>query len=295
MSSTPGVLSVDPERSDAAHGNTSARFALVSTRAVFARTGLLACLALIQYVSLPPLSMPVWWLVAFPAVLLWGDQRAVVGSVQLLIETSLVAAISTVLNYRLSSFISEIVPQYDAPCIVGVPLVRLESSIKHGLAVIEPVRLNCACLVEPGGGFRIHEKRCLVPFTEKPLVNFAASSPRRSFTPGTTNGVFQFTRQDGRPLNVAVAVCYEAFFSSLPQFQREIDCLVVIASDTTTLSSPDVFERQLIACRYRAIETQAWTFVCMSESGTSVISPNGTVVRRLPQSCRVLSFPSRGQ
>ena len=44
---------------------------------------------------------------------------------------------------------------------------------------------------------------------------------------------------------------------------------------------PELFERQLLSVRMRAIETRTWNLVCSCWRGTAIIDPRGRIVKQL--------------
>jgi apolipoprotein N-acyltransferase len=175
---------------------------------------------------------------------------------------------------------------------------------RYGLDLVENRSFNCGCLVSDSGAMSWHEKLDLVPFKESlpwyldfdwfrdqvlPKFRFEAR-----MTPGNGYGPLTFETRNGSRKSIAVSVCYESFNPGLPQYSKNpnVDAVVHLVYDGHYAENTGMMERQLLACRYRAIETRKWNLVCSTVSGTSMIDPAGRVVRRLDGVPGILSVSS---
>ncbi len=191
-------------------------------------------------------------------------------------------------------------PAYQAACLVGVPLVTRVTKQRYGLEISDVSRVNCACLVNSSGAVDCHEKLALVPLKEG-LPDFLETSwVRRNVLPyyeltapikqGQEFHLLPFSTQDGQTMQVAASVCYESHLPWLPQFDpaHEADAVVHLLYDGDFSNHPEWTERQSLACRYRAIESRTWNYVCSTWSGSAIIDPTGRIVRQLPARSGVL-------
>jgi apolipoprotein N-acyltransferase len=200
----------------------------------------------------------------------------------------------------LQQFARQFQPVYGTNCLVGVGIVRSETENKYGYQLPTIRRYNCGCLVTASDKAVCHEKRVLVPFREGEPDWMASPEIRKwipdalkltaQFTPGRDFRVLRFTDGRDKSRTIAVSVCYESFFPWLPQYhtQTPVDAIVHILYDGDAIVDSTVLQRQIEACRFRAIETRTWNLVCSTLAGTAIIDPTGCVVRELPPVARVL-------
>lgn len=194
-------------------------------------------------------------------------------------------------------------PQYRTNALVGTIGFDRRIVRKYGLNVEETRRFNCGCLISSSGSISWHQKLDLVPlreglprylefdwFRHRVVPVFGFEAP---LTPGTAYGPLKFETRKGSRTSIAVSVCYESFNPALPQYSKysNVDAVIHLVYDGYYADNTGMMERQLLACRYRAIETRKWNLVCSTLSGTSVIDPAGKVVRRLNGAPGLLSIP----
>ena len=116
-----------------------------------------------------------------------------------------------------------------------------------------------------------------------------------SFTPGNQFRRLSFRDRQHQEQVIAVSICYESFLPWLPQYRqsRPAQAIIHLVYDGASADHPGLLQRQILACRYRAIETRKWNLVCSTWSGSAVIDPTGKVVAQLPATSGVLrSGPS---
>lgn len=183
---------------------------------------------------------------------------------------------------------------------------KRETTHRYGLEVAEGRRYNCGCLVSGLDKITCHEKRALVPFKEglpgwlnqgwirgRILPALQLHAP---FTPGSQFRLLSFSDRHQQQRTIAVCVCYESFLPWLPQYRKTapVDAIVHLVYDGDSIKHPELLQRQILACRYRAIETRTWNLVCSTWSGSAIIDPAGRVVCQLPATAGVLRSDDLG-
>ena len=191
-------------------------------------------------------------------------------------------------------------PAYDAACLVGVQLISSVIVQRYGLDVQDVRRTNAACLIDRSGEVTCHEKQILVPLMEGlpdllerqwfrlyVLPYFQLEAPLKR---GDDFHLLEFMTQERQVVRVAVSVCYESHFPWLPQYDpaNGADAVVHMLYDGHFSEHPEWAERQLLACRYRAIESRTWQLVCSTWTGSAIIDPTGRIVSRLDAVAGVL-------
>lgn len=191
-------------------------------------------------------------------------------------------------------------PRYETNCLAGVAMWKQAVETRYGLQVPTIRRYNCGCLISRSGQIACYEKQVLVPFKEGLPAWLGGTEMRgrilRLFglepglSPGDRFQTLSFRDRRGRDKTIAVSICYEAFLFWLPQYRgcQDVDAIVHLVYDGGWRDHREVIERQILACRYRAIETGKWNLVCSTWSGTAVIDPAGRIVRQLPPEAGVL-------
>ena len=179
-------------------------------------------------------------------------------------------------------------------------MVDRTSIIKYGLEVPHLQRYNCGCLVSLPSEMDCHEKIQLVPMREglptwlrtdfirnTVLPFFKLSAP---LTQGRNYHLLSFSDQQGALHTIAAAVCYESWHPWLPQFRKDerVEAIVYVMYDGDFADHPELFQRQLLSVRMRAIETRTWNLVCSSWRGTAINDPRGRIVKQLPAIAGVL-------
>lgn len=202
----------------------------------------------------------------------------------------------------LQDYARHLAPRYGVNSLVGVVVSETGTTRRYGLEVAEVRRYNCGCLISPRGEFQCHEKQALVPLRES-LPWWLESSPWRDqvvsrlglpppFSRGRAGGSLRFEDRQGGARTLSVSVCYESFFPGLPQYERTEDlaAIVHLVYDGLFAEHPEVIQRQVRACQYRAIETRRWNLVCSTWSGSALIDPAGRIVASLPAASGVLRW-----
>jgi apolipoprotein N-acyltransferase len=206
------------------------------------------------------------------------------------------------MEYRLTvaDFTNTLRPCYRTNCLAGVAMWRQATEMRYGLQVPKIERYNCGCLVSRSGEISCHEKQALVPFKEAlprpldqawirsrllPLLQFEAA-----ISAGDQFRLLSFPDHDDEERTIAVSICYEAFLFWLPQYgnRSSIDAIVHLVYDGVWADHPELIQRQILACRYRAMETRTWNLVCSTWAGSAIIDPRGEVVFQLPAESGVL-------
>jgi apolipoprotein N-acyltransferase len=168
------------------------------------------------------------------------------------------------------------------PCLVGVP-VRVDEATTY----------NSACLIDTRGTLCRHDKLALVPLHER--LPFPLDAPwcrkhirplfglYESYRPGDRFRLVEFDTADGRPVRLAVAICYEMYFPWLPQFRPDsgADAVVHLASESWADGDPNLCQFETWTCQYRAIESRHWQLVCTTEGNSAIIDPSGAVRKLL--------------
>ena len=203
-------------------------------------------------------------------------------------------------------FAQTLQPLYQTSCLVGVSMWKRETTHRYGLEVAEGRRYNCGCLVSGPDKITCHEKRALVPFKEglpgwlnqewirgRILPALQLHAP---FTPGSQFRLLSFLDRHQQQRTIAVCVCYESFLPWLPQYRKTapVDAIVHLVYDGDSIDHPELLQRQILACRYRAIETRTWNLVCSTWSGSAIIDPAGRVICQLPATAGVLRSDDLG-
>ncbi len=211
---------------------------------------------------------------------------------------AVVADIATHLSVQ--EFAQTFQPKYRTSCLVGVPMWKRETIERYGLKVTEARRYNCGVLVSGPNEMTCHKKQALVPFKEGlpgwldqgwirgrilPALQLNAS-----FTPGSEARVLSFRDREQQERVIAVSICYESFLPWLPQYRnsRAAEAIIHLVYDGDSVDHPGLLQRQILACRYRAIETRKWNLVCSTWSGSTVIDPTGKVIAQLPATSGIL-------
>jgi apolipoprotein N-acyltransferase len=215
-------------------------------------------------------------------------------------ENSEAAVVDVATRLTVQEFAQKHQPIYRTSCLVGVPLWKRETIERYGLLVTEGRRYNCGCLVSGPDEIACHEKQALVPFKEGlpgwldqgwirgrilPALQWNAS-----FTPGNEFRVLSFRDREQQARLIAVSICYESFLPWLPQYlnSQAAEAIVHLVYDGDSVEHPGLLQRQILACRYRAIETRKWNLGCSTWSGSAIIDPTGKVVAQLPTTAGVL-------
>ncbi len=200
----------------------------------------------------------------------------------------------------LQDFKANLLPQYCTNCMFGVTIADPTSIMKYGLEVPHLNRYNCGCLVSRTAEIDCHEKIQLVPLREglpnwlrfdfvrnTILPYFQLTAP---FSSGRNFHLLSFSDQQGTLHTIAAAVCYESWHPWLPQFRKDerVEAIVYVMYDGDFADYPELFQRQLLSVRMRAIETRTWNLVCSSWRGTAIIDPRGRIVKQLPAIAGVL-------
>lgn len=201
----------------------------------------------------------------------------------------------------LGGFSETLLLRYRTNCLLGVAMWQRGMESRYGLQVPVARRYNCGCLIARSGETTCHEKQALVPFRE----GLPAWLEQVSWVRGRVLPFFQlkadltasnrfrllpFRDQRDQERTIAVSICYEAFLFWLPQYrdQEDVDAIVHLVYDGVWHDHGEVIERQILACRYRAIETRKWNLVCSTWAGTTIIDPTGRIVGQLPTEPGVL-------
>ncbi len=210
------------------------------------------------------------------------------------------ATVATISVQSLSEFASKLQPEYRAACLVGAMVGKEQIIEQYGLSVVRGRLLNCGCLVASPDEVECHEKIALVPFKEwipdwmdaawvREFLRsqFEMTAP---FSLGDEARQLSFRAHDGVRRTVIVAVCFESFLPWLPQFQNHdaADAVIHLIYDGDSAVATGFFERQIRACRFRAIQTRKWNLVCSTWKGSAVIDPSGDVIVQLPAVAGVL-------
>jgi apolipoprotein N-acyltransferase len=190
-------------------------------------------------------------------------------------------------------FAHVLTPAYKTNCLVGAVMLERGTAHKYGLEVAEVRRYNCGYLVSKSGIIARHEKLDLVPFKEglPGVLNqdwirnrvLPALQLNQPLTPGRSYDRLSFHDREGKERSIAVSVCYESLLPWLPQYRRcaTADAIVHLIYDGNTAEHPEMMQRQVRACQYRAIETRKWNLVCSTWSGSVIIDPAGKIVAQL--------------
>jgi apolipoprotein N-acyltransferase len=197
-------------------------------------------------------------------------------------------------------FASTFQPAYRTNCLAGVSLWRPVTVQRHGLEIAEAQRFNCGCLFDGSNEIETHDKLALVPFKEM-LPDWLPSGwlrdrvtqlleMRAPLTPGRDFRTLKFRDRRGSEHAIAVSVCYESFLPRLPQYHvlNRPEAIVHLVYDGDTIEHRGLLQRQILACRLRAIETRTWNLVCSTWTGSAVIDPTGRVVQQLSAEAGVL-------
>ena len=166
----------------------------------------------------------------------------------------------------------ELVDELGISLLIGSKTTEFKDEMVYGLPVTRRKQYNSAVLLSRENERQCYHKRRLVPFIETPFL-WSHTEQRSGFTPGEAHSN-RFSLGKLQPLNVDVAICFEAFFP----LDVDSGMLVVPAFDVTTRDHPEVMERQVRACRLRAIESNAWVFLSSVRSSSAIISPSGAVL-----------------
>ncbi len=171
---------------------------------------------------------------------------------------------------------------YKTPTLVGATIID-----DHDMC-------NSACLITPRGKVMRYDKVKLFWILEwipewldygwlrDCLSSLFNASPR--FRPGRDNAPITLKVRSGNDIRVNVAICYEMFFPSLPQFQRNngSEVLITITDDSATGDYAYFYRLETWACQYHAIVTRNWHLVCANWSISALIDPRGEVRQILP-------------
>jgi len=191
-------------------------------------------------------------------------------------------------------------PRYKTNCLVGVAMWKRTTETRYGLQVPKIESYNCGCLVSRLGEITCHEKQALVPFKEglPPWLDQAWIRRRllpffqldAALTAGNRFRLLSFHDHQAKKRTIAVSICYESFLPWLPQYRNggPADAIIHLVYDGDWYKHRGVIQRQLLACRYRAIETRRWNLICSTWTGTTIIDPTGRVVCRLSSKPGVL-------
>lgn len=206
-----------------------------------------------------------------------------------------------------AGFTETLRPRYGTNCLAGVAMWKRTVETRYGLQVPKSEHYNCGCLVTRVGEVTCHEKQALVPFKEglPPWLEQAWIRDRllpffqmdAELTASHRFRLLSFRDRDDRARTIAVSICYESFLPWLPQYRdpSSVDAIVHLVYDGDSYNHPEVIDRQILACRYRAIETRRWNLVCSTWTGTTIIDPTGRVVCRLRARPGVLRTDSVGR
>lgn len=200
-----------------------------------------------------------------------------------------------------AGFSETLLPRYGTNCLVGVAMWRRAVETRYGLQVPMVRRYNCGCLVQSSGEASCYEKQVLVPFREG-LPGWLEETPwirshflpffqlKGELTPSRRFRLLAFRDRHNQERTIAVSICYEAFLFWLPQYRdsSDVEAIVHLVYDGVWHNHREVIERQILACRYRAIETRTWNLVCSTWAGTAIIDPAGRVAAQIPAEPAVL-------
>ncbi|NQT15986.1 MAG: hypothetical protein HQ582_24740 [Planctomycetes bacterium] len=206
-----------------------------------------------------------------------------------------------------ADFTATLRPRYKTSCLAGVAMWRRTIETRFGLQVPKIERYNCGCLVSGSGEIACYEKQVLVPFKEglPPWLDQAWIRSRvlpffqleADLSASDRFRLLSFRDHDDEERTIAVSICYESFLFWLPQYRKtdSIDAVVHLVYDGVWADHPEVIQRQILACRFRAIETRRWNLVCSTWAGSAIIDPRGEVVARLPARAGVLRSDRGGR
>jgi apolipoprotein N-acyltransferase len=146
---------------------------------------------------------------------------------------------------------------------------------------------NSAILLEPGGRRELYRKGKLVPLLESfpfprlfpRIYRFLEAYSGFFWTPGTERKVFGLGK-----LSFASPICFEEGFGSLVGdfVEGGADFLIPLVNDAWSKSA--ACEYQHAACAaFRAAEFGMPVLRCTNSGLTCVVSPRGSIERRLPQ------------
>ncbi len=200
-----------------------------------------------------------------------------------------------------ADFAETLRPRYKTNSLVGVAMWKRVVEKRYGLQVPVIRRYNCGCLVRRSGETSCYEKQALVPFKEG-LPSWLEQASwirgrvlpffqlKAELTPSNRFRLLSFRDRCDNEQTIAVSVCYESFLFWLPQYgkQATVDAIVHLVYDGGWYKHRGVIQRQILACRYRAIETRKWNLVCSTWTGTTIIDPRGRVLHSLSSKPGVL-------
>ena len=211
--------------------------------------------------------------------------------------------LSPLTGCTIADFATHLQPAYSVPCLVGAPVLQPSTKQQFGLTVQTTIRKNCGCIVSEGS-LDCHEKIALVPLMEgvpewldgsfiRSQV-LPAADMKAPFTVGKPFQLRRFQDQDGNIRTVAISICYEAHGPFLLQYSDKFrpDAIIHIANDGHFMGHLEFTERQILACRSRAMETRTWNLLCSTMDGSIIVDPRGRVTARLGRGPGVLRSDS---
>ena len=199
------------------------------------------------------------------------------------------------------TFLHHLQPRYGTACLVGAPVTGRTVRRKFGLDISEPVMWNCGCLMEAGRA-DCHRKTVLVPFMEglpgwldTPFVRnrlLPATGMQAPLTCGHTVAPHAFRDRTGRKRTIVISVCYELHCPFSEHFSDKFraEAIIHLVNDGLFRDCPEFTERQILACRSRAVETRSWNLLCSTLAGTVAVDPGGRIHQVLPSGAGILKI-----
>lgn len=181
--------------------------------------------------------------------------------------------------------------------LTGVVRTRPVDHTVYGIPTVRLAQMNSAALISSDGAVQYHDKQKLLPLIEyvpawmKP-AGISDWLRCGSLEPGLSNVPLRLRTHDDRPVVVAVAICYEKYFASLPQFQRDYDAIIHLTENSWCRGNPLIPQIELWTCQFRAIETRTWQVLVSSWQDSGVIDPRGGVRQSVGSRAGWLVYPT---
>lgn len=187
-------------------------------------------------------------------------------------------------------------PRQDAPTAAAVEAAVADAGVPVVVGTIwtddaREERQTVAVLYDGNGSELAYAKRNLVPFGEwipfrdffLPLIPQLAYVGYQS-VPGTLPGSFPLTTNDGRRLQVGVAICYEVVYpDTVFDAAREGQVMVVQSSNAMYQDTIQI-DQQFAATRVRAAEMRREVLVVTTTGLSGLVGQRGEVLDLVPDS-----------
>ncbi|MCC6645237.1 MAG: hypothetical protein IT374_06685 [Polyangiaceae bacterium] len=173
-----------------------------------------------------------------------------------------------------------VVPGVVEPSVAVKAAGTLPATVVVGAVLRDGERVhNSALVLDRGQVIGRHDKRALVPLSDRAQACIEEALGKLAIDPGEADGAVETPA--GR---VGVAICYEELVDgALDRAMEDGAELLLTLSHDEWLAGTDVPERQIAHARLRAMERERWLVRASTTGPSALIDPTGRIVAITPR------------